>query len=80
MSRGNFLYVAASFLPSIKAEQDRIYKAGYDAEIKGEDYDEKMKKYSSKLERVLFMLGVVQARRDQWKKEEKICSTFFGTL
>lgn len=70
MSRGNFLYVAASFLPSIKTEQDRIYQAGYDAELKGEDYDEQIEKYSSKLERVLFMLGVVQARRDQWKKEK----------
>ena len=71
MSRGNFLYLAASFLPSVKAEQDRIYKAGYDAELRDEDYDEQLKKYSSKLERVLFMLGVVQARRDQWKKEGK---------
>ena len=71
MSRGDSLILAASFLPSVKTEHDRIYQAGYDAELKGEDYDEQMEKYSSKLERVLFMLGVVQARRDQWKKEGK---------
>jgi hypothetical protein len=79
MSRGKFLYAIGGFVPFTLKEKERIYKAGYDAEIKGEDYDEKMKKYSLKLERVLFMLGVVQARRDQWKKEGKICSTFFGT-
>lgn len=71
MSREKFLYAIGGFVPFSLNEKERIYKAGYDAEIKGEDYDEKMKKYSSKLERVLFMLGVVQARRDQWKKEGK---------
>ncbi len=71
MSRGKFLYGSWLCTPSVIAEQKRIYQAGYDAELKGEDYDEQMEKYSSKLERVLFMLGVVQARRDQWKKEDK---------
>lgn len=71
MSRGSCLILAASFLPSVKAEHDRIYQAGYDAELKGKDWDEQAEKYSSKAERVLFLLGAVMARRDQWKKEGK---------
>ena len=71
MSRGKFLYLAASFLPSVRAEEKRIYQAGYDAELKGEDVDKELERYSSKLERNLFLMGVVHARRDQWKKEGK---------
>lgn len=70
MSRGKFLYALTSFVPLDIAEQNRIYQAGYDAELKGE-VDKEMERYSSKIERNLFMLGVVTARRDQWKKEGK---------
>lgn len=70
MSRGKFLYALTSFVPSDIAEQNRIYQAGYDAELKGEA-DKEMERYSSKAERVFFMLGVVTARRDQWKKDGK---------
>lgn len=68
MSRGDCLILAASFLPSVRAEEKRIYQAGYDAELKGEA-DKEMERYSSKAERVFFMLGVVRARRDQLRKK-----------
>ena len=64
------MYALTSFVPSDIAEQNRIYQAGYDAELKGEA-DKEMERYSSKAERVFFMLGVVTARRDQWKKDGK---------
>ena len=71
MSRGKFLYAIGGFVPFSLNEKERIYKAGYDAELKGEDVDKELERYSSKLERNLFLMGVVQARRDQWKKEDK---------
>lgn len=35
MSRGKFLYAIGGFVPFSLNEKERIYKAGYDAEIKG---------------------------------------------
>lgn len=70
MSRGDYVYALVACAPSVIAERERIYKAGYDAGLKGGDWDKEAERYSSRAERVSFLLGAVTARRDQLRKKE----------
>ena len=70
MSRGQYLYALVACAPSVIAERERIYKEGYDAGLKGGDWNKEAERYSSRAERVSFLLGAVKARRDQLRKKE----------
>ena len=67
MRRGNFLFLVA---PS-QAEQDRAYKAGYEAVVKGADGVKEMERFATPIERDWFLLGALAARMDQRKQEAK---------